>query len=329
MLKRWQWLVWFTLAATLLACRDAVSDSGRLHLVQTIALPGVAGRLDHMTADVKHHRLYVAALGNDSVELIDLTKGVLENSSSAIGEPQGIEFLLDTNEVVTSCAADGTCAFLDPDTLAREGDLALGSDADNIRFDPRADEVVIGYGSGGLAWAAVAQPHVALRAELPGHPESFELETSGSRVFVNVPSAKAVEVIDRSTGALVDTWPIVDAAANYPMALDESRDRLLVGCRRPPRLIAFDTGTGKVAATVVIDADCDDIFVDAKRELVYVTCGAGFIDVLSEKDYKEVERVSTRTGARTGLLVPELDMLYVAVPHRGNKDAEIRAYSLQ
>jgi hypothetical protein len=138
-----------------------------------------------------------------------------------------------------------------------------------------------------------------------------------------------VAVVDREKRSVIATWPLESAAVNFPMAVDDADHRLFVGCRKPPALIVLDSDSGKEIASVAIDGDTDDVFYDAKASRVYVTCGAGFIDVLDQEallPYSLVEKIPTASGARTSLFVPELNRLYLAVPHRGHQQAEVRVF---
>jgi hypothetical protein len=107
---------------------------------------------------------------------------------------------------------------------------------------------------------------------------------------------------------------------------------LFVGCRLPPRLVALNTDSGDVVAKVDISGDPDDVFYDRKRNRIYVICGAGEIDIIEQVDpntYKALTKVDTQKGARTGLFVPDEDRLFVAVPHHGSQQAEIRVYQAE
>jgi hypothetical protein len=161
---------------------------------------------------------------------------------------------------------------------------------------------------------------------LPAHPESFQLETHGPRIFVNVPGARQIEACDRSKMHIISSWPLKSSQANFPMALDEQHHRILVSCRKPPTMVVLDLDSGKEVATVPIDEDADDVFLDAKRSRIYISCGAGFLDVMDSASFKLLEKVATASGARTSLFVPELDRFYLAVPHRGRQQAEVRVY---
>lgn len=223
------------------------------------------------------------------------------------------------------------CTILDGKSLAVVQRVTRLDDADNVRYDAAGKQVYVGYGSGGLAVLDAATGKLLKQIPLAGHPESFQLEKSGSCLFVNVPSAGQIAVIDRKSLAVTATWKVTGAAAHFPMALDERGHRLLIGCRSPARLLVFDTETGKQVAASEIVGDTDDLFFDAARKRVYVVGGEGAITILAQRDpdhYDRIGQVSTRTGARTGYFVPDLKRLYVAVPRRGSSEAEVRVYAV-
>src|SRR5216110_1673148 len=101
--------------------------------------------------------------------------------------------------------------------------------------------------------------------KLSAHPEAFELEKNGKRIFVNVPNARQVAVIDRDKGEIVATWKTDLAFENFPMAFDEANHRLFIGCRMPSTLVVLDTESGNVVAGIEISGDPDDVFYDSKR----------------------------------------------------------------
>ena len=316
----------FAIALALLGATSAVSQP--LVLARTIELPGVTGRIDHLDVDLEGHRLFVAALAAGSLEVIDLGAGRRIARFAPLSEPQGVAYLPARHRVVVALGGSGRVEAFEsaPAAVASVGDL---NDADNVRFDAPSNRIWVGYGRG----LAILDPDtlaVTRRIALPGHPEAFELEPSGPRVFVNVPSAGQIAVIDRQSGKVASSWPMIGAAGNFPMALDASAHRLYVATRRPALLEAYDTDTGKRVAELPIGADPDDLFFDAERRRLYAICGQGIVDVvrLREGDRLEAgERLQTAPGARTGLWVPRLSTLFVAVPARHGAGAEIRAYA--
>jgi DNA-binding beta-propeller fold protein YncE len=317
----------------LVATLSAQENAASLKLGKTIPLEKVKGRIDHLAVDVAGQRLFVAALGNDTVEVVDLKAGKRIQSVTGLAEPQGIAYVPEFKKLFVANGSDGTCRVLDSQSFKTIATVPLGDDADNVRYDEKAKQVYVGYGEGGLAVIDARNDTKIGDINLAAHPESFRLETNGSRIFVNVPGADEIAVVDRDKKAVTETWPVKDAKANFPLILDEANHRLFVGCRRPARLLTLEISSGKVVGSVEISGDTDDLFYDAKRQQVYVSGGAGYIDVINEAGAspgKLRERIPTASGARTSLFSPELDELYLAVRagmFSGN--AEIRVYKPQ
>jgi DNA-binding beta-propeller fold protein YncE len=312
--------------------RGDPQNAGPLKLKQTIALPGVEGRIDHFAFDAAGERLFVCALGHDTVEVLDLRKGERIHSITGLGAPQGIAYLPELNRIFVANDKRGICKIYDGKSFQAVGELDLKDDADNVRYDGAAKKIYVGFGSGGIAVVNASDGKQIGSIKLSAHPEAFVLEKNGKRIFVNVPTARNVAVIDQDKGAVTATWKTDLAFGNFPMALDETNHRLFVGCRIPSKLVVFNTDSGTVVTKMGISDDPDEIFYDSKRHRIYAVCGAGKIDVIEQTDpnnYRRYSETETVSGARTGLFVPEIDTLFIAVPHRGSQQAEVRVYHIE
>jgi len=298
----------------------------------TIDLPSVKGRIDHFGVDVKRQRLFVAALGNDTLEIVDVKSGRLQRSLGGFSEPQGVLYLPEFNRLFVANGSANRVDILDGTSLARIKSVERLNDADNVRYDAGARKVYVGYGNGALRALDPATGDPSGDIRLAGHPESFQLETRGTRIFVNVPPARHVAVVDRAKQSVVATWDVPGAESNYPMALDEPGRRLFVGTRKPAVLLVYDIDSGTVVARQPIGEDTDDIFFDSQRKRLYVICGEGRIDIVRQEnpDRYSLERtVRTAPRARTGLFVPEEGQLYVAAPAIGTSPARLLTYRLR
>ena len=314
----------------LLFCGALAAQPVRLE--KSIPLAGVKGRIDHFSVDVSGKRLFMAALGNNTVEVLDPFAGTVLHTIRGLQEPQGVYYWPEGNRLYVANGGNGKVQVFDGTTFAQMREYDFNSDPDNIRFDAKQKEVFVGYGAGALG--VISAPIGSRVGETPldAHPESFQLEQNGPRVFINVPGVKRVTVIDRRTRSVTANWPLAEAQQNFPMALDEAGHRLFVGCRKPAKLIVFDTETGKQTASVDIAGDTDDLFYDRERKRIYVSGGAGSLTVLEETGpdrYTQIAGIPTAPGARTSLFVPEFKRLYVAVPHRGKQAAELLVFSIE
>jgi DNA-binding beta-propeller fold protein YncE len=320
--------------ALLCCCAAATSNaqSAPLRLKQTMPLPGVEGRIDHFAADPSGERLFVCALGNNSLEIIDLRKGGRVHSITGLGAPQGVRYVPEVNRLFVANDKGGICKIYDAKSFQTVGELNFEDDADNVRYDEAAKKIFVGFGSGGIAVLNALDGKQISSIKLSAHPEAFQLEKNGSRIFVNVPNSRHVAVIDRDKGEVIARWKTDLAFANFPIALDETDHRLFVGCRLPSKLVVLSTDSGDVVAKIDISGDTDDLFYDSTRHRIYVICGAGKIDVIEQTDpnrYKTSTKIDTAEGARTGFFLPERDTLFVALPHRGSQQAEIRCYQVE
>ena len=321
----------FGLMAALAAGCRAETQPGTtlLALERRSALPNVAGRIDHLAVDPAGQRLFVAELGNGTVEAIDLRSGQSLGRIGASKEPQGVGYLPGRDELAVATAGDGMLTFYRASDLARLGGLKLGDDADNVRIDARSGLVVVGYGSGALALVDPNTRAVVRKLALPAHPEGFQLE--GGRAFVNVPEAGGIIVLDTTTGQRLATWPNRGLHFNFPMALDPAATLAAEVYRLPARLVLRETGSGAVRQALDTCGDADDVWFDGRRQRIYVICGGGAVDVFEAHGggYARAARIATRGGARTGLFSPQLDRLYVAVRANGREPAAIWTFRPQ
>jgi hypothetical protein len=302
------WLVMLVTALPLSAAEPA------LVLEKTIPLHGVGGRIDHMAFDRGRKRLIVAELGNNSVEVIDVAAGAVLHRITGLREPQGVGYAERTDVILIANAADGSVRLLAAKDFTELGAVALHDDADNVRIDPRNGLAVVGYGSGGLALIDPASRAKIADINLPAHPEGFQIDPATGRAYVNIPDARQIAVVDLDARRLVATWPVREARANFPMALDPSQSLIASVFRSPPMLLLLDPASGAEHQRLETCGDADDVFFDARRARIYVSCGDGAIAVLEHTNahWGVLTAIQTTSGARTSLFVPELDRLFVA-----------------
>jgi len=306
-----------------------------LQLEEEIPVPGVAGRLDHFTADVKRKRLFVSALGNNTVEVIDTFAGRVIRSIKGLSQPQGPLYVPGFDKLYVANAENGKLNVYDGAAYTLKKTIDFGVDPDNVRYDAASKKIFVGFGEedGGIAMVAPAtDERIGQVYKTEGHPESFQVEASGGRIFANVPDAgMVVESIDRKTGA-VTKWPLKGLKGNYAMALNEEEHRLFTVTRKTPMLVVFDTQTGNEVARLRAAGECDDVFFDASRKRIYVIGGEGIITVIQQKDpdhYELIANVPTAIGVRTGYWYAKRDRFYVGVPAKGNEPAQVWTFEAE
>jgi hypothetical protein len=292
----------------------AAEPQAPLVLERTIVLKNVSGRIDHMAIDLARKRLFVAELGNGTLDVLDIPTGMVVRRIDGLKEPQGVGYSQKADIVAVASAGDGSVRFYRAGDLTPAGMTGLGDDADNVRTEPKSGSFVVGYGGGGLAVIDPVQKRKLMDIRLPAHPEGFQLDVERGLAFVNVPDAQQVAIVSLTGSAPTVAWRVPDARANFPMAYDADRRELAIVFRSPAELVVMDAIKGQVKARLPACGDADDVFFDSRRARIYVSCGSG--EVASWRwdgtSYKALPPVKTASGARTSLFVPALDRLFVA-----------------
>ena len=290
-----------------------------------IPLGDIKGRMDHLAFDPARQRLYVAELGNNSIGIVDMKARRVVRTVGGFDEPQGIAYEPSSDAIYVASGGDGSVRIFRAEDFSPLGHLDLGDDADNVRVDRKAERVYVGYGDGALAIIDPATRVKVADIAVKGHPESFQLEPTGSRIFVNVPDANEIAVVDQETRQQVASWPTGNLHANYPLTIDASRGEAIAVFRHPARLERYEMRTGRRVSGSEVCGDSDDVFVDPTRRRVYVICGEGFVDTYdaSGDEYTRVGRLKTSGGSRTGLYVPELDRLIIAIRATAREPAAV------
>jgi 4-phytase/acid phosphatase len=307
-----------------------------LTLQQTIPLPGVAGKFDHLAIDAEGNRLFIAATGNHSVEVIDLKTDKVQQSITGLGKPHGLAWVAATGSLYVADGALGELRVYKGQPLALAGKIKLSDDADDMVFDEANHLLFVGHGGSDAAnpakVAVVDTAHFSLVANrsVATHPEALDIDPQGWRVFANVAESNEVAVIGTATKSITAHWKLTKAAHNVPMAFDREHQLLYVACRTPGTVVALDAVTGKEIASQPTAGGADDLFYDPALRRVYVISGAGEVDAYQVDEAKSLRPLAvlyTAAGAKTALFVPAQSLLYVGVPGTGDHPAEIRVYS--
>ncbi|HWB27670.1 MAG TPA: YncE family protein [Chitinophagaceae bacterium] len=295
----------------------------------TIDMPGVSGRIDHMDIDLDKNIVYVAALGNNTLEVVDLNNKKVIHSIKGLSEPQGVGYIPQTQEIFVANGGNGDCYFYNAHSYEKVATVSLGDNADDVRYDAALEKIYVGYGSGGIAVIDAKTHKQVADVNLPGHPESFQIDKKLNLLFVNVPDAGIIGIIDLATMTLTGKWPTGSAKANFPMALDAASHQVIVGYRHPSIVVVYDGNTGKETSRNNMAGDADDLYFDGTTASVYTSNGDGFINIFKRGTtgaYEQAANIATRSGARTSLFIPELKLFVVAARAASGKEAALLLY---
>ena len=336
----------------LLATPVSAQEKQTLRLVQTIPLPGVNGRLDHMGVDLEQKRLFVAAVDNHTLEVIDLTGGKVLKSLGGFKDTQDALFLGGNFNKLYVSSLDGHLRIFHGETFNLVQDVKIEPDPNRLFYDPATNLVYFGYGGQnagfdqygrvGIMQARPGAGYDQLVADMiaptsrPGHLADLAMDDNG-RLLICDSRADVIYQFDSHKRELIKTWRTAgDGAAD--MALDRAGHRLFVGTRVPPQMTVYDSVSGKEIQTLQGPETMDGVHYDAECKRIYMTGGrwygspeasSGWIYVYQQKDadhYEVISRIKTRPGSGTSLFVPQLNRLYVASQAIGAQRAAILVF---
>jgi DNA-binding beta-propeller fold protein YncE len=295
-----------------------------LERVQTIALKGPVGGLDHLAVDAKRGRLFVANTVNGTLDVVDLKAGKLLNQIPGQGRIRGIDYSAEVDRVFVGNGTGGICNTFDGESYELLKSVPLGDDADNVRYNPRTQRTYVVHADKELAVIDAKDYTVRSPIALPTNLGAFKLEAGRPRMYVNAKVGQVV-VIDTDKDEVIGRFPVAPAGLNAAVAIDEPNHRLFIGCRRNPALLVMDSDTGKIMASVPIPGDVDDLSLDARNARIYASCGDGAIAVIRQIDadrYESLATISTVKGARTSIFNKDDGNLYLAVPRRADRPSQ-------
>jgi len=318
----------FILAVIAIASNAQENKNIGLKLVKTIELPNVKGGFDLMAADVAGKRLFVSGQDNHTVEVIDLEGMKPITSLPGFQEPKWVAYRPESNRLYVATGLDAKVTVVDTRTYKTIKAFTFKEKCNGLRFDTATNLLYVGVGNtfGSLGIIDVKKDEIVGEIPLSNFPKQFDVV--GNKMYINVPESNTVEVADLNTRKVIASWSVKEAKDNVPMDIDRIHHRLFIGCE-PGKLVVYNLDTEQVVATVDISKEVDGIYYDSKRSQIYISCGEGFIDVISQltpDTYKMETKIPTRSGAGTSLFIPELNYFILAVPQKEQESAETRVY---
>ncbi|HKE41528.1 MAG TPA: hypothetical protein VKG21_16940 [Casimicrobiaceae bacterium] len=330
-------------AAAFLAGSLPPVEAQSLRLAGRTELPGYTGDFDHFEYDLKGNRLWLAAEDHGTLDVFDLkTAKRLNSVKGVVDTPHGILYVPSKQRLIVSDSGGKTSTrIVDVGSNKSTGAIKLAaSTADAMGYDASRQRLYIVNGGRDAkmqeTYLSVVDPvtlerHGDLKFDTD-KVEAMAIEQNGPRLYINVTGKNQLAVVDKEKLTVLATWPITEAEQNAPIAFDEPSKRLFVVTRKPGKLIVLNADTGASLATFKAPERCDQVIWDAANRRIYVLGGEGYIGVFQQRDpdhYEELPRVLSAPGAKTGILVPELKRLYVAVsPGEGKTGAAILRFDV-
>lgn len=264
---------------------------------------GSQGGWDYLTVDPQTHRLYVPRATHTMV--IDSETGSTIADIPGQKIAHGVAVVPKAGRgFITDGGGKGAIVIFDLKTNAVLGSIVAQPDADGIIYDSASDRVVVVSGDGGTLMTI--KPDIDPKTgtietpvTLGGAPEFLASDGAG-KVYVNLMDKNEVAVVDMQGRKVVNRWPVAPGGAPVGMSIDNDKHRLLIGCRKPQKLIVMSTENGKVLADLPIGDHVDAVKIDKGQ--IFASCGDGTLAVASETSpgkFAIVQTVKTPAGART------------------------------
>ena len=316
---------------------QATFGENYLHLNKAISLSEVKGRIDHLDINLKDQIVYIAALGNNTIEIVDINAGRVLHSITGLNEPQGIAYIPQTQEILVANGGSGDCYFYNAQTYEKVATIHLKSDADDVRYDSLNKKIYVGYGKGGIAIIDAQSHKQTGDFKLPDHPEGFQVDSKNNLMYVNLPGPDLISVADLKQLKFIRNISENYRSGNFPMAMDSSGNTLFIGYRHPGKLVVMNATSGHRIRVNDLTNDSDDLFYDEATKRIYVSCGGGYTNLgyinifqfQGGDKYTQIANIPTRNNARTSLLVPQMHLFLLAEPSDHNHEAQLLLYKTQ
>jgi DNA-binding beta-propeller fold protein YncE len=329
----------FTLA--MISGATAQSPNSSVRLIHTVTLPGYSGDFDHFAADFDRNRLLLAAEDHGTVEVFDLKTSAHLQTVSGFGNPHSILVRKGVPTVFITDSTKTNATIRDAGTYAKKQTVNLTPGSDTARYDPATKTlyVVTGGKDVDMKTANLEAVNPDTGAKLSSitfpdnHVEAMAFTADDPRLFINLTQTNKLAVVDRKSMKVLATWPVPPAQQNAMVAFDSAQHRLYVVCRSPGMVVVMNSDSGAVVDKQPAPLRADEVQYDPNTHRLYVPGGEGYMGIYDTSDpnhLKLVEKVTTAPGAKTGLLIPEMHRLFLAVsPGETKATAKVLTYEIK
>lgn len=329
-------------SVAVLALPSALAQApSSVKLIKSVNLPGYSGDFDHFAVDYDRNRLLLAAEDHGTLEIFDLKTSAHLRTVPGFGNPHSILVRKGAPTVLITDSAKQGATLRNATTYVKKQPVPLAPGSDTAKYDAQANilYIVTGGKDVNMATANLEAVNPDTGAKIASvtfpdnHVEAMAFAEGDPRLFINLTQTNKLAVVDRKTLKILNTWPVPPAKENAMVAFDPAQHRLYVVCRDPGMVVVMNSDTGAVIGTQPAPLRSDEVQYDASSHRLYVPGGEGYMGIYDTSDpnhLKLVEKVTTAPGAKTGLLIPSMHRLFLAVsPGESKAMAKILTYEVQ
>ena len=329
------------LSVLIIGGASAQTHNSTVRLIHTVTLPGYSGDFDHFAADFDRNRLLLAAEDHGTLEVFDLNTSAHLRTVSGFGNPHSILVRKGVPTVFITDSTKMNATIRDADTYAKKQTVNLTPGSDTSKYDSATNilYVVTGGKDVDMKTANLEAVNPDTGAKLSSitfpdnHVEAMAFTADDPRLFINLTQTNKLAVVDRKSMKVLATWPVPRAQQNAMVAFDSSQHRLYVVCRSPGMVVVMNSDTGAAVDTQPAPLRADEVQYDPNTHRLYVPGGEGYMGIYDTSDpnhLKLVDKVTTAPGAKTGLLLPQMHRLFLAVsPGDSKATAKVLTYEVK
>jgi DNA-binding beta-propeller fold protein YncE len=323
---------------TLGSALAAAQGSSSVKLIRSVNLPGYTGDFDHFAVDFDRNRLLLAAEDHGTLEVFDLKTSAHLKTVSGFGNPHSILVRRGVNTVFITDSEKSGPTIRDADSYEKKQSVQLTPGSDTSKYDAATNTLYIVTGGKDVdmktANLEAINPDTGAKlgsVTFPdNHVEAMSFSDGDPRLFINLTQTNKLAVVDRKSMKVIKVWPVPSAKQNAMVAFDPMQHRLYVVCRDPGMVVVMNSDTGGVVSTLAAPLRSDEVQYDAAAHRLYVPGGEGYMGIYDTSDpdhLKLAEKVKTEPGAKTGVLIPSMHRLFLAVSPGDTKAmAKVLAY---
>lgn len=295
---------------------------------------------DYLATDVAGGRVFATPQAAHAVAVFDAKASKLVTMVHGIGNPHGVFYSNRAKRLFVDDGEAGEVKVFDGNDFKLIKKIPVAAGANGSTFDPSTQLLYVNNGGrdAGLDYSLVSVIDTTTSTKVADiridalFLEASVIDPATHRLYLNLEDKNAVAIIDLNTRKVVGSWPITHSHHNMPMAFDADHQRLYIGCRDGDMhgsIAVVDLKSGAELNTLPIGGWVDSIYYDAKRQRIYSSSGTGHLEtyqLLPDGKYQKLESMDTAVMAKTSVYSPELDRMYVSVPHLGSTLAKILVF---
>lgn len=290
--------------------QTAVAQTSGYHIINTFHVASPGG-WDYPAADSKSDKLYLShgtqvnilnKSTGDSLGIIPNTQGI-----------HGIAFVHALNKGYTSNGRSNSVTVFDLTTGKILGEISVGKNPDWIMYDSYSKKLITSnHSAGDISLIDPVTDKVTGTIMIGGTKLETIVSDNAGKLFINLEDKNEIAEADLATQTVLAHWPLQGSVSPTGLAIDRKTKRLFSTCEK--ELVVMNATDGTIITKIPIGEGCDGAAFDPATKLIFTSNGEGTLTVVKEvsaNEYKVIDNIATKRGARTISLDEKTHKLYL------------------